>query len=505
MIQLLNPIALLATSGILIPVVIHLWNVRTGRTLRIGSIALLKESSRQSARNLKITEWLLLAVRCLLLLVLAFMLAQPLWKQKTVSMQAKGWLLLEKNSMSTAYQHFSTQIDSLLQAGYEMHALTPGFPPLSLQDTTDTPDTADVKMNLSRWALLAGLSTAIPDTLPVSIIADRQLSQYYGTRWAVPFNIKWYIYTPDAAADLHLLTAYQTANDSIRLISVQSKEDGNTLVRQTYSPAREGDDFTMTIENGQPRIQLTGENTGNVVLDTATLKITILEDADSSGGDYVYAALTAIQSFTQRRFQIVRTQDPEMLRNKQDILFCLSEDSLEKKALALVKKSGLLFSYAAGEMEAQTTQLFPVGNRPVQPVMLYRHIVADSTMGNKVWQDGFGRTVLNVTVAPDSVRHYHFYSRLDPSWTNLVWSPDFVQWLMPLVLTPSPDLPPEEDNRLISLSQMQLPRGNADVFNGQTRESETVPLEHLCWLLAFALLVLERILAYRQKKIKYHD
>ena len=66
MLQLLNPIWLFAIGGIVIPLIIHLWNIKKGKTLKVGSISLLGESSRQSAKSLKLIDLLLLFLRCLL-------------------------------------------------------------------------------------------------------------------------------------------------------------------------------------------------------------------------------------------------------------------------------------------------------------------------------------------------------------------------------------------------------------------------------------------------------
>ena len=88
--QLLNAIALTAAAGIIVPILIHLWNVQTGKTLRVGSIALIKESVSHRARRLKISQWLLLLVRVALILLLALLLAQPVWQPQTQAAQPPG-------------------------------------------------------------------------------------------------------------------------------------------------------------------------------------------------------------------------------------------------------------------------------------------------------------------------------------------------------------------------------------------------------------------------------
>ena len=91
--QLLDPIGLLALAGLIIPVIIHLWSVKKGKTLKIGSINLLGESASSTSRSLKITDWLLFVMRCLLLVIIAFLLAQPLIQQKIRSKNNSGMFI----------------------------------------------------------------------------------------------------------------------------------------------------------------------------------------------------------------------------------------------------------------------------------------------------------------------------------------------------------------------------------------------------------------------------
>src|SRR5476651_1205398 len=103
---LVSPIWLFALAAIGIPVIIHLWNIRQGKTLKVGSIALFTQSSPKSSRSFKLMDVLLLLLRCLLLILLAILLAMPLWQQHLQNTKAKGWLLIPKEHLTQAYQHF---------------------------------------------------------------------------------------------------------------------------------------------------------------------------------------------------------------------------------------------------------------------------------------------------------------------------------------------------------------------------------------------------------------
>ncbi|MDQ2771566.1 MAG: BatA domain-containing protein, partial [Bacteroidota bacterium] len=61
MFTLLHPAALLALTGLLVPVAIHLFNRRPGREVAVGSLRWLAAGANRRLRHLKLEQlWLLL-------------------------------------------------------------------------------------------------------------------------------------------------------------------------------------------------------------------------------------------------------------------------------------------------------------------------------------------------------------------------------------------------------------------------------------------------------------
>lgn len=73
----LNAILLAGAAAFLIPLIIHLLNKRKVQTVRWGAMHLLQEVLRQRKRKLNVEQWLLLAVRIAIPIVLALCLARP--------------------------------------------------------------------------------------------------------------------------------------------------------------------------------------------------------------------------------------------------------------------------------------------------------------------------------------------------------------------------------------------------------------------------------------------
>ncbi|RYZ17230.1 MAG: hypothetical protein EOP49_50845, partial [Sphingobacteriales bacterium] len=152
MVYFLNPIWLAAAAGIIVPVIIHLWNIRQGKVLRIGSTMLLSEGRQKSSSSLKVSQWLLLLLCSLLIILLAALLAGPQWKTRPTA-TGKGWVLLDRKDLADIYSSYQGSIDSLLGSGFELHHFDKGFPSFSLSDSAQVLIDSSGKIS-SPWQLL---------------------------------------------------------------------------------------------------------------------------------------------------------------------------------------------------------------------------------------------------------------------------------------------------------------------------------------------------------------
>jgi hypothetical protein len=73
----LAPLMLLGSAAVSIPIVLHFFYKARYRPLPWAAMRFLKISIEQTSRRLKFQEWILLALRCLCLILLAFALARP--------------------------------------------------------------------------------------------------------------------------------------------------------------------------------------------------------------------------------------------------------------------------------------------------------------------------------------------------------------------------------------------------------------------------------------------
>ena len=195
MFQLLQPIWLFALAGLSIPVIIHLWNQRPGKTLRVGSITLVTENAVSHKKSIKLSEILLLLLRCLLLACIAVALAAPFWKNPA-NKYSKGWVLMSRPQLAAVYNHFKPLVDSLLQAGMEFHYFEAGFPKHDIANVTKAAPDTTVALSSYR-STVALLNEQTDAKLPLYIFTDNYLEHFAGKRSAVSLNLHWFSYAPD--------------------------------------------------------------------------------------------------------------------------------------------------------------------------------------------------------------------------------------------------------------------------------------------------------------------
>ncbi len=446
--QFLAPIGLLALAGLIIPVLIHLWSVKQGKTLKIGSIALLGENATASSKSLKLTDLLLFILRCLLIMLIALMLAQPFLKNGSSTAKNKGWILINKAQLSEAYSSHKNTIDSLLTIGFELHDFNLGFNRFSLEDSI-SPNESPSK--LKYHSLINQLNKEIPAGYSAYLFADRRLNNFDGNLPALNFNLVW--------RDV-------PHQDTLKSWST-------TFLDKIYQ-AKSNPRFT----------KYSAESLQNLPV----IKVMIY-DPKGVDSKYIKAGLNAIADFTKRKIEIIKSS------NDADAVFWLSEQPFRSS------DEQRIFSYQKGEIESVSSTL-QIANEANENIALKKRIVFDNKQGKVIWTDGYGKPML---IKENQRNYFRFYSRFDPQWTDLVWDEQFVKALLPIVLGEQNEADfgfedHDADQRLISKTQFFESKSMA---SGVLVNSSYQSIDYIIWILAFVTLIIERILSFRNKNKGY--
>ncbi|QJW90292.1 hypothetical protein HNV11_13355 [Spirosoma taeanense] len=126
--QFAEPFLLWGALAVGIPVAIHFWHQKRGKPLPWAATQWLIEKDQQQSRGLRLDNIFLLLIRCLLLVLLAFMLSQPLinWLNKPQTIQRIH--LVEPNAFVT--DNFRFELDKARRNGEQLYWANDALEPI---------------------------------------------------------------------------------------------------------------------------------------------------------------------------------------------------------------------------------------------------------------------------------------------------------------------------------------------------------------------------------------
>lgn len=478
MFQILYPLGLLAALGIIIPIIIHLWNIKSGKTLKIGSIFLLGSPSNQRSRSFRVQDWWLLLLRSLLILLAAVLVAEPVYlKSQNAPIETK-WLLLEKAKFSKIWKEQHSKVDSLLKIGYEVHDFAVGFNKIDLKDSA-TIFSTPAGNKLPYAALLRQLNHLQPAGTNIHIFTENKRSNFTGIKPLSRLNLRWEFITPDSTESKWIAAAYQLQDGGIRSMEAVADEKG------TYYKAS----------------QITQETKGVIPVDTTTTLVQLYAPSRSVDVEYVRAAITAIAQYTERKINIEVLTRPNEVNPHTKVLFWLSDKQPSSAQRATLPKGVRLFTYEGDEVENFRSEVYDLNGVALQHVALLKSTHAAAAAGKTVWADGKGQQVLALNQEA-GIDHYLFYSRFRPDWMEMVWSDQMVYFLLPIILPESTASVAFRDAQKGPVSAVEL-KNKQQVSADANLKQQNVAQDVSPWFW-YALLLLffvERWITYTKRKL----
>ena len=480
-------IGFLAAAGIIIPLIIHLWNIKEGKTLKIGSIALLGESAKQSAKSLKIKDWLLFILRSLLILLIAFLLAEPFIKIINSDKNLKGWVLFSKADYANLSITQKSDINKLTEQGFEIHDFDKGFEIISIADSSSFSDKKTP--NIPPLSLIKQLNSELGDNFKTIIYNNLKQFDFKGDLPKIHLDLEIRPINTSYTLRQAVIYAFTSQQDSIKILLSKSNASKTTFETINYSPTDKN--IITKIEDGETWFQYKTQ-TDWVKVNNKSFKIDVFAD-DNQDANYLNAALKAIASFADMKFDINVIRQPALISTDSDWIFWLSKKPFNQQNK--LNKNTKIFSYASGKTE-NINSFLSIENQKAGKI--YRRINSDSLSKENLWTDGFGNAILS-----KNNTQFNFYSRLNPQWMDLVWSAKFPEMLMPILFNQSNYINEDydlgiNDNRRIAVNQVL----NIDEQSSDKKAKLSkvdFPLASYFWIAAFFIFLLERVITYRQK------
>ena len=304
----LNPTYLWALLGLLAPIAIHLWSKKEGKTIKIGSIELLRESESKQTSSIQPNELLLLLLRIFIITLVVFVLAEPQIKLKTD--KAAITYLIEPSLLT---DDKSENILNSIDDANDIRLLTSGFPYL---DDIDLDNTNSKTPNY--WQLSKEMQSIDSDSIVVYTKA--LVLGFKGMRPSINKAIEWIRFDTENSVDRLPIKA-RKIEDEIELLSMSSNTDytsfEKTLINET--------DFTQT------NLELVNENPKKILL--------YYEDSFIDDSKYIEASLNAASKHINKSFEITKTQDSILNTEGFDLIIWLSDE----KTLPEITAKTILF------------------------------------------------------------------------------------------------------------------------------------------------------------------
>lgn len=452
MFTLLYPTALLALSGLLVPVAIHLWNRRPGREVAVGSLRWLAAGANRRLRNLKPEQLWLLLLRTALLALLAVAVAGPVWRMAQPASRGVVLLSAEAARLPTLASIEPT-IDSLRRKGYALRWLSAGFPRVAgAAESSGTlgrpsaPDDSAAAHQPSEmaWARVQQAAATFADQ-PVFVVTSAALRSFGGSHAPLPTTVSWQT-LPDTTTSTWLAAA-EVVGDSLHLLVGRSNEVRTTYGRQRALIPPTGQVVRLA---GMAPLRLQPDATGSKSLllvptkgaaatlpssieirkspFTVTLYVTPEYAADAL---YWEAALRAAAVGLPVALQLRWvTELPGQLQ--ADWTFWLSNEALPQNWQQPVRDGATVWQEAAGPGVPDTAR-FATADASAATGMVFRRGAGRPAPGSAtVWPDGQGRPVLSRRVLGRGAS-YQLHTRLALPWSELADDPQLPARLLALL------------------------------------------------------------------------
>ncbi|RNI23536.1 BatA domain-containing protein [Rufibacter latericius] len=513
MFQFLNPTWLWAAASVAVPIAIHLWNKKPARTVQVGSIRWLKPSESKKLSSLYLSDFWLLLLRCVLLVLLALVLAGPRWKHQVPTVAEKHAYLHPELFQAHYLPQISATVDSLALKGWQIHRLQPGFPKLALNEETTLktfqtdslpPDTTNA------WAMLRVLNRSLPQNAQAWIFTTDLLRHHRGEYPAMRAGITW-IPVSAPQTNIWLQEAYAIPSGQLLLRFMKSDAQHVTLEERKIPKPVPGQTISLP---GLPAVKFTSHATSDslallggarntIAVKSQPLQV-LVRHAPSRQSDFRYlrAALQSALGYRGGAYDLTVSSGNQPLPSAApDWVFWLTDEPIAPFLARFPEKKLKTLQDAPGSARVQKTESWLQIPELSVPVPLHQRTPAPKNLSADIlWKDGFGNPLLTKEQKGQHT-HFRFYSRFHPTWNDLPNTGHFPELLLRLLFPQETSWRTHFDTRTL---QQDLER--PCTFSGTFAENKlkTEKLEDLKpWLVAFLalLLALERWLAGRKARI----
>lgn len=266
------------------------------------------------------------------------------------------------------------------------------------------------------------------------LFTDNNLQSFKGPRPPLNLDLHWTTYTSNDTVSTWLENAYETADDSIRVVIGNSSATGTFYTNQYLSYQTADSGFDVILEQGKTFVKYRNSSninfTDTVEVDTSTLRVSIYANKFFADASCIKASLEAIRDITRRKINTTVAGSIQNIPSTYDWLFWLSEDAVPAP---LLKNN--VFVYESGKSQKKYSVIITddktSDNKPIALYGMFENNTPDTSSSQTIWKNGFGDAVLRREIKDATI--YRFYNRFNPQWNDLPWSNQFPQIIYDLI------------------------------------------------------------------------
>ena len=290
----LNPTYLWALLGLTIPLAIHLWSKKEGKTIKIGSVQLLKKADTKQSRSIKLNEFWLLILRLFLISFLVLIISKVHIRKKVDN--AAFTYIVESSLLQN--KEFKSILDTI-STDAPMRLLQNGFPEIDL-DANHKHDTTIPKY----WQLAKEMQSIPSDSIIVFTSAYQ--SGFKGLRPEITKPIEWIPISIDKTSK-HLLEVNQL-NDQLELLVMNTSDQHVSFDKEVL----QSNNTKIKLNTSKDSIYYLEKWT---VIDTKkTNQVLLFYDADFlSQAKYFEAGFKVVSKYLNHKINLVKTNDIESI------------------------------------------------------------------------------------------------------------------------------------------------------------------------------------------------
>lgn len=229
--QFLFPAFLIASIAVAIPILIHLFNFRRYKKVYFTNVAFLRSIQQASNSRRKISQWLVLAARCLAILALVFAFAQPYFETKGKVVKGNNYSIIYlDNSFSMGAK---TSERDLLETGKETsRQIIKGFgPDDKFQIITNNTDVNGQQWLNKEEALSVIDEKALSPQFKTFSSVFKSMQQNFRIAGQGKHNAYFVSDFQKSAADV---AAIRDTNIQVNFVPLQSGEMANVYIDTVY-------------------------------------------------------------------------------------------------------------------------------------------------------------------------------------------------------------------------------------------------------------------------------